>query len=67
MDAGVAVCVNSDDPGMFNTNIVDEYVALAKYHNFSEEDFRRCNHTAFEASFIPQEKKNKYRHLFQRE
>jgi adenosine deaminase len=54
MDAGVRVTINSDDPGIFGSSLLDDYEILRSYHGFTREEFERCNQTAFEASFIPE-------------
>ncbi|KAJ3208543.1 hypothetical protein HK099_008692, partial [Clydaea vesicula] len=51
LDAGIKICINTDDPGMFNSNILDEYEELVKHHNFTKEEFFQCNLNALEASF----------------
>ncbi|MEX2494559.1 MAG: adenosine deaminase [Woeseia sp.] len=52
MEAGVAVTVNSDDPGLFGIDLCHEYELLQREHRFSPEDFRHCNATAARHSFI---------------
>lgn len=59
IDAGVAVTINTDDPGIFDTDMVQEYELLVREFGFTEADFRRANDIAFEASFIPGHLKNK--------
>ncbi len=53
MADGVAVTVNTDDPGLFGIDLTAEYELLAREHGFSEADFARCNETALRASFLP--------------
>lgn len=60
MTAGVRVTINSDDPGIFGSSLLDDYEILRTYHAFQREDFQHCNQTALEACFIPQEIKNKF-------
>lgn len=50
---GVPVTLNSDDPGIFNSVLSDEYEIAQKYLDFNLMDFSECNQTAFNASFIP--------------
>ena len=59
MDAGLAVTVNTDDPGIFDTDIIKEYKILNELFGITEEDFNRCNDTAAKASFINHDKKAK--------
>ncbi|WP_413558825.1 adenosine deaminase [Bdellovibrio sp. HCB209] len=61
LNAGVLVTVNSDDPGIFATTLSDDYEVLHRVHAFTVADFKRCNQIAFEASFIPEAEKNKFR------
>jgi adenosine deaminase len=53
IDAGVAVTINSDDPGLFGIDLCHEYEVLHRDHNFSVSDFERCNDIAAAQSFIP--------------
>ncbi|QLY25106.1 adenosine deaminase [Bdellovibrio sp. KM01] len=64
LNAGVLVTVNSDDPGVFATNLSDDYEVLHRVHSFTTEDFKRCNQIAFDASFIPKAEKEKFRKDF---
>ena len=59
MDAGLPVTVNTDDPGIFDTDIVKEYKILNELFGITEDDFNRCNDTAAAASFISADKKAK--------
>lgn len=52
-DVGVAITVNTDDPGVFDFNLTHEYDALADQLGFKEMDFVKCAETAARASFIP--------------
>ncbi len=60
MEAGVKVTINSDDPGIFGTTILDDYEVLKDLHGFTLEEFNRCNQMAYEACFIPNEMKSKF-------
>lgn len=53
IDAGVAVTINSDDPGLFGIDLCHEYGILHREHGFSSSDFERCNDIAAARSFIP--------------
>lgn len=64
MDLGVIVTVNSDDPGVFASTLSDDYELLHRYHGFGIEDFKSLNRAAFEASFIAESKKAKFREAF---
>jgi adenosine deaminase len=60
LQAGVPVTINSDDPGIFDSNLVHEYKILSQFYGFQTADFDRCNDIAAQASFIPLLKKQKY-------
>lgn len=53
IEAGVAVTINSDDPGLFGIDLCHEYEVLHREHDFSIDDFKRCNDIAAAKSFIP--------------
>lgn len=59
MEAGVRTTINTDDPGIFNIDMIHEYKVLQDQHDFTLEEFNKCNQFAYEASFIPEEKKAK--------
>lgn len=58
-ETGVKTTINTDDGGIFNVNLNQEYEQLEKLHSFSSEEFERCIRYAYEASFIAEEKKKK--------
>lgn len=51
-DAGVKTTVNTDDPGIMCTTLLNEYEILARECSVDLECFRTCNEWAFNASFI---------------
>lgn len=59
MEAGVQVSINSDDPGLFDIDLCHEYAVLQSEHNFSIEEFDRCNDLAAAQSFIALERKQR--------
>ena len=61
-ESGVKTTINTDDPGIFNTNMNREYELLVKFFNFTEDHFNKCNDIAAAASFIKKEKKQKVWH-----
>lgn len=65
MEAGVPVTLNSDDPGIFNIDLVNEYKIMHELHNFTEEEFKAINRTAFKHCFIADDKKAKVAHHFE--
>lgn len=59
MEYGIRTTINTDDPSIFNTDLVREHELLEKHQNLTIDDFKKCNQTAAEASFIPIEKRKK--------
>lgn len=60
MEYGIPVTINTDDPGVFDLDMVHEYELLQKTYGFTLTDFNRINDTAACASFISFEKKQKH-------
>jgi adenosine deaminase/aminodeoxyfutalosine deaminase len=56
-DAGLMVTINSDDPPMFGSNLLQEYVLAHETYAFSFEQLRELAANAVEASFLPPERK----------
>ncbi len=56
-EQGLYVTVNSDDPPMFNTDLVNEYQALANDMGFSAADLEQLSLNALRASFLPDDRK----------
>ena len=64
---GVLVTINSDDPGMFNTSINDEYMALIRKLNFSLHDIRTITMNSITASFMSPDDKKLMEDMFEKE
>ncbi|HEY6351750.1 MAG TPA: adenosine deaminase [Candidatus Angelobacter sp.] len=56
-DYGVMITLNTDDPEMFQTSLIQEYELAGKEFGFSEDHLRELARNSFEASFLPPEKK----------
>ena len=56
-EMGLYVTVNSDDPPMFGTDLVSEYLALAEHMGFGVEELERLSLAALWASFLPAARK----------
>jgi adenosine deaminase len=56
-EEGVYVTVNSDDPPMFNTDLVGEYQALADRLDFTAGELQQLSLNALRASFLPADRK----------
>jgi aminodeoxyfutalosine deaminase len=52
-DAGLMITINSDDPPMFGSNLLEEYVLVHERFGFSLEQMRKLAANAVEASFLP--------------
>jgi adenosine deaminase len=52
-EQGLYLTVNSDDPPMFNTDLVREYQVLADRLGFTATDLERLSLNALRASFLP--------------
>jgi adenosine deaminase len=59
MDFGILTTINTDDPGIFNTNLNREYRIAHQMLGLSHEELERCAQIAAEYSFIPFEKRKK--------
>ena len=57
MDAGIKTTVNTDDPGIMNISLMDEYRLLRDAMGYTEAEFVQMNIWAREASFLPEAKK----------
>ncbi len=55
VDAGVPVCLNSDDPPYFDTTLQNEYDLARDVYRFSDEDLLDCTRTALRAAFVDEE------------
>lgn len=60
VDAGLYCTVNSDDPAMFSTSLLNEYVILAS-QGFSWEELWQLNLNTLEAAFLNESEKARYR------
>jgi adenosine deaminase len=60
INSGVLVTINSDDPGIFGTDLTQDYQLLHDHYSFSSSDFQRANDIAAQASFISLVKKQKH-------
>jgi adenosine deaminase/aminodeoxyfutalosine deaminase len=63
-DEGLMLTINSDDPAMFHTTLVDEYALLQRHFAFTDDHLRELARNSFEASFLPAEKKVEFLNLF---
>jgi len=58
-DGGLMVTLNSDDPPMFGSDLLNEYIVAQRLFGFSLEQMRELAANAVEASFLGPERKLK--------
>jgi aminodeoxyfutalosine deaminase len=63
-DEGLMLTINSDDPAMFGSSLVEEYELVQRQFGFSDEQLRELARNSFEASFLTAEKKVEFLNLF---
>jgi adenosine deaminase len=51
-DAGVRVCINSDDPPFFRTSLAREYQIASEIMGFADDEINAMTRTAIEAAFV---------------
>ena len=56
-DAGLMVTLNSDDPPMFGSDLLSEYILAQREYGFSLDQMRELAANAVEASFLPPDRK----------
>ena len=63
-DEGLYVTVNSDDPPMFNTDLVREYQVLAQHLGFTADELAQISLNGLRASFLPDQDKAELEAVF---
>jgi len=61
LDAGVVATINSDDPAYFGGYVRENFVATQEALNLTDDELATLAKNSFEASFIPDEEKAKYK------
>lgn len=56
-EGGLMLTLNSDDPPMFGSNLLEEYILVQRVFEFSLEQMREFAANSVEASFLPPEGK----------
>lgn len=54
-EAGVRVCINSDDPPFFHTSLDREYEIASQLMRFSDAEINVMTRTAIEAAFVEED------------
>jgi len=57
LEAGLEVTLNTDDPAMFGTNLVNEYLLAAETFGLARRQIRHLCQNAIRAAFLPEEEK----------
>lgn len=63
-EKGVLTTLNSDDPGVFGIDLTHEWKVLMDVQNFSVEELQQSTKRAFQASFLPDQKKQQVAKLY---
>ena len=63
-DQGLMLTLNTDDPAMFHTSVLQEYALVQEAFGFTDEHLRELARNSFEASFLPADKKIAFLNLF---
>jgi aminodeoxyfutalosine deaminase len=56
-DRGMMITLNSDDPAMFGTSLLEQFALAQTQFAFTDEHLREIARNSFEASFLPAEQK----------
>jgi adenosine deaminase/aminodeoxyfutalosine deaminase len=59
-DRGLKVALASDDPAMFGTSLAREYQLAQEAFGFTQAELERLARNSFEASFLPEQKKEQF-------
>jgi aminodeoxyfutalosine deaminase len=57
LDAGLVVTLNTDDPAMFGTDLVNEYLLAARTFGLAREQILHLGQNAIRAAFLSEEEK----------
>jgi adenosine deaminase len=66
-NAGIRVCINSDDPPFFATSLAREYQVASEVMGMSDRDINAMTRTALEAAFVDDATRNRLLERFDRE
>ncbi|MGX7263359.1 adenosine deaminase [Enterococcus crotali] len=57
IDAGINVCINTDNRTVSDTTLTDEYMKLHEWYGITYADMEKLNHNAVNGAFIPESEK----------
>lgn len=57
LDAGIKVCINTDNRTVSNTTLTDEFMKLYEWYGITYADMEQLNHNAINGAFISDEEK----------
>ena len=63
-EQGLMLTLNSDDPAMFRTSLIEEYALVQEAFGFTNEHLRELARNSFEASFLLAERKVEFLNSF---
>lgn len=63
LEAGIPVCINTDNRTVSNTTLTNEYMKLAEWYKLSYEEMEQLNHYAVNGAFITEGEKNELHEL----
>jgi adenosine deaminase len=56
-DHNINITINSDDPSLFSTSLINEYMLLFQHQIFTKEEILHLVERNIDATFLPEEKK----------
>ncbi|MDA9471350.1 adenosine deaminase [Enterococcus sp. 5H] len=57
LDAGINICINTDNRTVSGTTLTDEYMKLHEWYDITYQDMETFNHHAVNGAFIPDSEK----------
>lgn len=56
-DLGIPISLNTDDPLFFGNSLVDEFVAVQRFHRFSRQEIKRLILSSIDSSWLTADRK----------
>lgn len=63
LDAGINICINTDNRTVSGTTLTDEYMKLHEWYDITYQDMEILNHHAVNGAFIPDSEKQLFHDL----